>query len=45
MKENFINCAFSSESDDWETPQNLFNYLDNSYHFTLDPCADDFNHK
>ncbi len=36
---------FSSKSDEWETPQNLFDKLDSVYHFTLDPCATDYNHK
>lgn len=36
---------FSSEKDDWETPQNFFNELDEEFHFDLDPCADDNNHK
>lgn len=30
---------FSSKSDEWSTPQYLFNMLDNEFHFTLDPCA------
>ena len=29
----------SSESVEWETPQNLFDRLDAKYHFTLDVCA------
>ena len=32
---------FSSERDDWETPQELFDSLDRKYGFTLDPCATD----
>lgn len=36
---------FSSKRDDWETPQDFFNRLNNEFHFTLDPCADEFNHK
>lgn len=36
---------FSSNKEDWETPQELFNELDNEFHFTLDPCADEINHK
>lgn len=30
---------FSSKSDLWETPQELFDRLDNEFHFTLDVCA------
>ena len=36
---------FSSVSNEWETPQDLFNKLNNKYHFTLDPCSTDYNHK
>lgn len=38
-------ALFSSAKDDWETPQYLFDQLDAEFHFTLDPCADDSNHK
>lgn len=36
---------FSSETDEWATPQELFDNLDAKYHFTLDPCATEQNHK
>lgn len=36
---------FSSEKEDWETPKDFFDKLDNEFHFTLDPCANEFNHK
>ncbi len=36
---------FSSKTDQWETPQNLFNKLNKEFDFTLDPCADENNHK
>ena len=36
---------FSSKSDEWETPLDLFNELDREFNFTLDPCATDENHK
>ena len=36
---------FSSKSDEWETPQDLFNKLDTVFNFTLDPCATDKNYK
>ena len=35
----------SSNSDEWGTPQKLFDELNNKYHFTLDPCSTDDNHK
>lgn len=37
--------VFSHSSDEWETPQELFNELDQEFHFTLDPCATDKNRK
>lgn len=39
------NLFFSSSKDDWETPQFLFDELNTEFHFTLDPCASDNNHK
>lgn len=30
---------FSSNSDEWSTPQTVFDELDREFHFTLDPCA------
>ncbi len=30
---------FSSQTDMWETPQNLFDELNAKHHFTLDVCA------
>ena len=36
---------FSSRIDDWETPIEFFRTLDAEFHFDLDPCADDQNHK
>ena len=36
---------FSSKTDQWETPQDLFDELNNEFGFTLDPCADDKNNK
>lgn len=35
----------TSEKDDWETPQALFDELDAKYHFTLDPCSTHANAK
>ena len=36
---------FSCQTDQWETPQDFFDQLDKEFHFTLDPCADETNHK
>lgn len=36
---------FSSKKQDWATPQDFFDKLNEEFHFTLDPCADDQNHK
>jgi phage N-6-adenine-methyltransferase len=36
---------FSSDYDAWETPQEFFDKLDKEFHFTLDVCATDDNHK
>lgn len=37
--------VFSSQTDEWATPQWLFDELDAEFHFDLDPCATDENHK
>ena len=36
---------FSSQTDQWATPQEFFDKLNEEFYFTLDPCADEFNHK
>ena len=36
---------FSSETNEWATPQALFNALDREFNFTLDPCSDGINAK
>lgn len=36
---------FTSNSDEWYTPQELFNELDAEFHFNLDPCATADSHK
>lgn len=36
---------FSSKTDQWATPNSFFAEIDKEFHFTLDPCADEFNHK
>lgn len=35
----------SSNTDQWATPQDLFDRLDAEFHFTLDVCADETNRK
>jgi len=35
----------SSKSEDWATPQDFFDLVDEEFHFTLDACASDWNHK
>ena len=35
----------SSATDEWATPADLFDELDREFGFTLDVCADDWNHK
>lgn len=37
--------VFSSTTDEWETPQDLFDKLNSIFCFTLDACADEKNHK
>lgn len=39
------NVMFTSERDDWETPTDLFRKLNDEFHFTVDLCASDENHK
>jgi site-specific DNA-methyltransferase (adenine-specific) len=34
---------FSSKKNDWRTPRYIFDYLNDIYKFTLDPCASDDN--
>lgn len=36
---------FSSATGEWETPQDVFDYLDREFKFTLDPCATPENAK
>lgn len=35
----------SSNSDEWGTPKSTFEYLNNIFHFDLDCCASELNHK
>ena len=36
---------YSSKSDEWYTPDNVYNELDAEFNFNLDPCATKENHK
>lgn len=40
-----LKALFSSKSDEWTTPTDLFNKLDDEFGFTLDPCATEENAK
>lgn len=37
--------TYSSKTDQWSTPQDFFDELNNEFNFDLDPCADELNHK
>jgi site-specific DNA-methyltransferase (adenine-specific) len=45
MQAKAENVLFKSNSDEWETPQSIFDRLNSEFHFTLDPCATKQNHK
>ena len=36
---------FTSKTSEWPTPQEFFNKLNEEFHFNLDPCANEKNHK
>ena len=40
-----IDVMYSSKTDQWATPDDFFKELDQEFHFNLDPCADEQNHK
>ncbi len=40
-----IQACLSSKTDNWATPQDFFDKLNEEFHFTLDPCANEENHK
>lgn len=42
---NGSNAPFTSVSEDWATPQWLFDRLNDEFHFTLDVCASEKNAK
>lgn len=39
------NIHFSSLTNEWSTPEDLFDELDREFHFNLDPAATDDNHR
>ena len=41
----FNSVFFSSNSNEWSTPDDFFKALDSEFHFNLDPCASLLNHK
>ena len=40
-----LDVMYSSKSDEWSTPQELFDELNNEFHFDLDAAASSENHK
>lgn len=40
-----MSVHFSSTTDQWSTPQDFYEKLNSVFQFTLDPCADESNHK
>ena len=40
-----MNVHFSSKTDNWATPQDFFDELNEEFQFTLDPCANECNAK
>jgi len=40
-----MNVHFSSQTNEWATPQDFFNELNKEFNFTLDPCATKENAK
>lgn len=45
MNYSKLKVHFSSGKDDWETPDELFQLYDRTYHFGLDAAANETNHK
>jgi phage N-6-adenine-methyltransferase len=46
MAQSKVNPSlFSSDSSEWETPQSLFDLLDDEFGFTVDVCASESNRK
>ena len=45
MTDKQFGGIFSSATDEWATPQEFFDELNEEFHFTLDPAANEENHK
>lgn len=45
MSNHITTGLMSSLTDNWPTPAYVFDRLNEEFHFTLDVCADDLNHK
>lgn len=45
MNKNDMDVLFSHKSDEWSTPQWLFDNLNAKFNFTLDPASDGVNNK
>lgn len=45
MNNSTRELMFSSDSNEWSTPQLFFDKLNEKFSFTLDPCATDYNTK
>lgn len=45
MTDKQLGGLFSSATDEWATPQEFFDELNGEFHFTLDPAANEANHK
>lgn len=45
MTDKQFGGMFSSATDEWATPQAFFDELNGEFHFTLDPAANEANHK
>lgn len=39
------NVIFKSNTDEWTTPDDLYQQLNAEFEFNLDPCSTDENHK
>lgn len=40
-----IKACLSSKTDNWATPQDFYDELNEEFHFTVDPCSSDENRK
>lgn len=44
MNDKTRGVMFSSKKKNYETPRELFDKLNDEFHFTVDLCADEYNH-